>query len=462
MKAHAFHPDELAEWSGGSWSSRPSAAITGFCQDSRQLKPGEIYVAIRGERHDGHAFINEALAQGAAGAIADRDHFQSGQAAGGPLLSVENTRLALLDIAAAWRSRLPGSVGGVTGSAGKTTVKELTADILSSIGPTARTRGNWNNDIGLPLSLLAMTREARYGVFEAGINHIGEMKQLCAVLQPQWAIITTVGIAHLEYFGTVERIAEEKAVLAASVPGSGFVVLSADEPWYEFFRSRIRARVVSVSLAPGADADYTASRRGETVRFADRKGEQGGECEMPLPGEYFIRNALLSAAAAAQLGADLNTAAEQIGRFKPLGLRGNRICAAGVTIINDAYNANPLSMSAALQSLSGEACSGRKWAVLGDMGELGPTGPGEHRRIGEYLAKSGIERLVTVGPLAEYIGRGAVQSGFARENQVSCAGLEEAAIALRDAQAGDIVLLKASRTVRLENLIELFNKDRSL
>lgn len=461
MTAHVFQPDELAEWSGGAWTGRPAGPVTGFCQDTRELKAGDIYVAIRGERHDGHEFINDAMAQGASGALVDRDFAHSGKSVSAPLLITANTRLALLDIAAAWRTRLPGLVGGVTGSVGKTTVKELTADILNALGPTARTRRNWNNDIGLPLSLLAMKKDARFGVFEAGINHMGEMKQLCVVLRPQWAVITTIGIAHLEFFGSVEKIAEEKAVLAASVPESGFVVLSADEPWYDYLREKISARIVTVSPAPDAKTDYTASRRAGRVQFFDRRRGQSCECEMPLPGDYFIRNALLSVAASGQLGVELRAAVEQISRFKPLNLRGNRIDVSGVTFVNDAYNANPVSMAAALQTLNEEPCSGRRWAVLGGMGELGPTGPNEHRRIGAALAETRIERLVTVGPLAEHIGRGAVQAGLAASNVTPCAGLEEAAVALRDAQTGDVVLLKASRTEHLENIIELFTKDRN-
>ncbi|MGD9873396.1 MAG: UDP-N-acetylmuramoyl-tripeptide--D-alanyl-D-alanine ligase [Kiritimatiellia bacterium] len=458
MTAHGFNPDDLAEWCGGTWTSRPSA-VTGFCQDTRQLKSGDLYVAIRGDRQDGHDFVEDAINKGASGALVGREYVQSGKSSGVPLLAVGNTRLALLDLGAAWRSRLPGSVGGITGSVGKTTVKEMTAGILETGGPTARTRGNWNNDIGLPLSLLTMAQKDRFGVFEAGINHIGEMKQLSIVLQPQWAIITTIGVAHLEFFGSVEKIAEEKSVLAAHVPENGFVVLSADEPWHDFLRKKICARAVTVSLDARVNADFTAKLNGRSVQIMDHACGKSCECEMPLPGEYMVRNALLSVAAARQMGISHEDAAAKISAYKPLKLRWNRTETNGVIFINDAYNANPVSMSAAVRTLDGESCTGRKWAVLGDMGELGPTGPEEHRRIGEVLAKTGIERLVTVGPLAAEIALGAFSAGFGKSRATVCPGLDDAAVALRDAAAGDMVLLKASRAGHLEDLIDLFSKN---
>lgn len=459
MTAHRFNPDDLAEWCSGAWTGRSPHAITGFCQDTRLLKPGDLYVAIRGDRHDGHHFVNDAMDRGASGALVSREFAESGKAPDVPMLAVADTRLALLDLGAAWRARLPGSVGGVTGSVGKTTVKEMTAGILAASGPTARTLGNWNNDIGLPLSLLTMTPQDRFGVFEAGINHVGEMKQLCAVLQPQWAIITTIGVAHLEFFGSLEKIAEEKSVLAARVPEGGFVTLSADEPWHDYLRGRIRARAVTVSLDAAAGADFTAECRGRIARIIEREGNKSCECEMPLPGDYMVRNALLAVAAARQLGVSLEDAAAQIAAYKPLKLRWNRIESSGVIFINDAYNANPVSMLASIRTLDVESCEGRKWAVLGDMGELGPAGPEEHRRTGAALAKTGIERLVTVGPLAAEIACGAMGAGFPSSRTVVCASLEDAADALHGAAAGDMILLKASRAVHLEDIIDLFNKN---
>ena len=245
--ASRFQPDRLAEWAAGEWVPSPPAAINGFSHNSDTAREGDLFVAIRGTRVDGHAYVAEARRRGACGAIVRRERVM-GLAATGPLLAVADPVAALQAIAAGYRRQAAARVIGVTGSTGKTTVKELIAGMLATTWSTARTLGNWNNEIGLPLSLLAMESDTQVGVFELGISHPGEMAPLCQISRPDWGVVTTVGPVHLEFFPSVEAIANEKGELLRRLPAEGVAVLSVDDPYFSILRNCVPGRLITVSL----------------------------------------------------------------------------------------------------------------------------------------------------------------------------------------------------------------------
>ena len=236
-----FEADQLAAWTGGRWTRTPAAAVRSVRHDSSEAGPGVLFLALRGANTDGHRYVDHAFARGAAGAVVE-EAFAAGRPDAGPLLVVGDTRRALGDLARGHRARMTGRVVGVTGSVGKTTVKDMAAAVLAAAGPVARTRGNFNNDIGLPLSLLDADPAAAHGVFEIGMNHPGELAALCALLRPAWGLMARVGPVHLEFFADEAAIAGEKATLLRALPADGLAVLAADEPWLGLFRAAAPCR----------------------------------------------------------------------------------------------------------------------------------------------------------------------------------------------------------------------------
>jgi UDP-N-acetylmuramoyl-tripeptide--D-alanyl-D-alanine ligase len=446
-----FNPDDLAQWTGGRWRQRPRGAVCGVCHDTRTLGAGQLYLAIRGERVDGHDYLGQAFAAGAAAAVVE--HIPE-SVADLPLLLVEDTLGALQQMARGHRRRLAGKICSITGSVGKTTVKELTAAILRKEAATAATPGNWNNDIGLPLSMLAMDPVQRFGIFEIAMNRPGEIAALAALLQPDCGIMTTVGLAHSDLFDSVADIAVEKSAMLQALPQDGFAVLSRDEEWYRMFASVTAADIVTVALAGDADFRGCVLDAGHRMRIEGPRLKL--ELDLPLPGEAFRRNALLATAAASMLGAGPQSIRSAVAEYRPLAMRWELSKIAGVEIINDAYNANPISMRAALKTFAGLECHGRRWMVLAEMGELGSDSPQAHRDIGAIAAGSA-ERLIAVGRGGAMIADGAVAAGMAPA-AIWRSGdpVEAAAILAEQCRAGDAVLLKASRLARLEQVLDNF------
>ncbi|MCX7819384.1 MAG: UDP-N-acetylmuramoyl-tripeptide--D-alanyl-D-alanine ligase [Kiritimatiellae bacterium] len=449
----------LARWCGGRWT-RPAPPVRRVVHDSREVEPGDLFVAIRGDRFDGHDFVADAAGRGAVGAVVER-----GAAArlnmSLPLLVVEDSRRALAEMAARHRARWRGRVIGITGSVGKTTTKELLADVLATQGRTARTPGNRNNDIGLPLALLNAPPDLRWGVFEVGISHPGEMEPLAAMLQPDWVVFTRIGPAHIEFFGSEAAIAREKAQLAANLPPRGTVIAAADEPWLEVIRSATRARIVTVALE--APADFVG--RVESTAEGPWLEVRGGagfvlRCRLPVRGEPFARAALRAAAVAALAGADPEAAAVAIAEFRPLPMRGEEQIVGGVRWINDAYNANPLSVRAAVETFAADRAP-RKWLVLGGMHELGATAAEAHRQVGREVARGEWAGVITVGDLAAGIAEGAAESGRPALRLYRCANVEEAAQCLAELlRPGDAVLLKGSRAEHVDRVVEEWARRR--
>ncbi len=450
--APRFQPERLAEWAVGKWVSSAPAVITGIVHDTRAVSEGDLFVALRGTRADGHAFVADARRRGACGAIVRREQAAE-LAATGPLLAVADPLAALQDIAAGYRRLVAARIVGVTGSTGKTTVKELIAGMLAPLWRTARTRGNWNNEIGLPLSLLAMEPDTQVGVFELGISHPGEMAPLCRMARPDWGVVTTVGPVHLEFFPSVDSIASEKGELLRQLPAGGVAVLSVDDPHFAALRDCVPGALITVSLASPADYRLEAGAAADLVTVRERATGESCILRMPMPGRHSRHNVLLATAVARGLGVSWAAIAEGLARYTPPPMRWETHEAGGVTLINDAYNANPLSMRAALETFRDLAVPGRKWLVLGDMRELGPRSGEEHAVLGRQVAEGDWASLVAVGELGAVVADGAVAAGWPPERVFRGAATEGVAFLADRLRAGDAVLFKASRGMHLEDAV---------
>ncbi len=448
-----FDPRLLAEWSGGEWIPAAPERIGGITHDTRAIRPDDLFVAVKGARFDGHTFVAEARRSGACGAVVRRDA-AAGLAATGPLLVVEEPVAALQAIAAGYRRQSGATVIGVTGSVGKTTVKDLIAGMLATTWRTARTRGNWNNEIGLPLSLLAMGPGTQTGVFELGISHPGEMAPLCRIAQPDWGVITAIGPVHLEFFASVEAIAREKGELLRSLSPGGTAVLSLDDPCFPVLRELVPGRLVTVSMT--AEADYRLEPCGtsDIVIVRERSTGTTFSFRMPMPGQHNRHNVLLATAVARGFNVPWPALASALEQYTPPPMRWETREAHGVTLINDAYNANPLSMKAALDTFRSMPVNGRKWLVLGDMLELGEQTTEKHAAVGRSLAGGGWAGLLAVGPLGARLADGAEEVGCGGMDVVRCATAGEAGGLLAErVKAGDAVLFKASRGLHLEDAV---------
>jgi UDP-N-acetylmuramoyl-tripeptide--D-alanyl-D-alanine ligase len=414
MQQVKYSAAECAAWVSSDWKkSATNFPIRGICHDTRTLKPGDVYIAIKGAAHDGHSFVTQATKQGAAGIIVEKD-FPNIEI---PQMVVPDTMVALWALAAGVRRRWAGTVIGITGSVGKTTVKELIASVLSQKGTVAKTLGNWNNDIGLPLSMLAADRNADFFVFELGMNHPGEIAPLAGLLKPDWVVITEIGKAHIEFFQGLEGIAEEKASLLAYADNA---LLDETSEWFELFRSKCKGRIVTFGSEP--------------FTFIP-----------PLPGEHMIRNSRRAAALGLALGVSPEAVQAGLSAFQSAPMRWERTLHNGIVFINDAYNANPLSMRAALTTFAQLPCEGRRFAVLGGMRELGAQGDAEHRELGQFVDTLKLDSVITIGEAGAQI---------VCDSMAGLDKIEAVDILRTHLRAGDMVLFKASRGEKLETILE--------
>lgn len=449
----SFAPIDLARWSRGVWRPTPRM-LTGVSMNTKTLKPGDLFFALEGAKADGHDFVADAVGRGAAGAVVRAEFAAKHPTL--PLLAVADPAQALRDMAAGYRRTLTTEFIAVTGSVGKTTVKEMTADLLTTMGVTARSHGNFNNDLGLPLSLLAMEPNAQFGVFELGMNHPGELAPLCKLLQPSVGIVTMVGPVHFAFFDSVQAIAEEKAEVLRCLPKDGLAVLDADGDWFALLRNAVRCRLVTTAFH--AAADYGAQpdpAQSGAFTVTERTTGDRVTLQNSVPGAHHIRNALLAVAAARTQSVSWENIRVALAAFQPVGLRWQRSAWHGATIINDAYNASPPSMAAALKTFAETPATGQRWLVLGGMRELGAAAEDLHNALGHVVAELKDVRLVTVGELGAWIAAGAFEAGMDAEKITICDTCSVAAGVLRDhLSSGDMVLLKASRGEKLEQVIQ--------
>ncbi len=438
---------ELAAATGGSHvgADREFGRVT---QDSRAVGAGSLFVAIKGERFDGHEFVAQAERAGAAGALVER-RVESPL----PQVVVKDARKALGDYAAHWRRGFRLPLVGITGSSGKTTVKEMTASILRQRGATLATRGNMNNDIGMPLTLLELDASHRQAVIEMGTNHPGEIAYLARIAAPTVGMVTNAGPAHLEFLKDVAGVAREKGAMYSEMAADGVAVINADDPYAPLWREMAgKRRMLSFGFSPQADCHpmpgvlRQSAAGGWQFHLATPQGSL--DVEVALPGRHNVANALAAAAAAMSAGATLTEVRE--GLAKAPATAGRLIVKpglAGSRLIDDTYNANPLSLAAAVEFAV--SLGGRSWLALGDMGELGDSARGLHEEAGRRAHASGIERLYALGPMSKH----AVDTFGAGGRWFEDADALNAA--LRDEITADVTLLvKGSRSMRMERVVD--------
>lgn len=448
--------NEMAQWVNGSWSILPTFPFTSVTQDSRKASVGSLYVALKGEHHDGHDFVEAAFRQGATAAMIARTWAPPAHLAHLPLLLVDDPAKALHMLAKGYRKTLQKRtrVLGITGSAGKTTLKELAAAMLSGAGKTDATIGNYNNDVGLPLSLLSVSKDAAYAVIEAGISHPNDMDSLAETMSPDAAVISAIGPAHIEFFGTEEAIAAEKAKLLATVPPTGFVVLSLETHAYQVLKDACQARVVTCSIKD-EQAEWYGEPIAKGIIRVHHADEPAVLLNSGLCGEHNASNVLLAYVAARSLGASQEAALKGLKTFQPPAMRWEQMDVGHFHVINDAYNANPLSMQAALETFAGTPEPNEKVVCVGDMLELGADAEDRHYAVGLQSGNGPWRLLVGIGKASRAFIKGAIDAGYPLAQTVSFETTEEAKEQLPLLlKQGDTLLLKGSRSMRLELLIE--------
>lgn len=444
---------DLAALSGATLRGADlTAVVTGpVLIDSRLAVPGSLFVAFKGERVDGHDFAAQAVAAGAVAVMGERARD------GVPTLQVDDVLTALGRLARRLLDRLPGStVIGLTGSSGKTSTKDLVAGLLERVGPTVATVGSYNNEIGLPLTVLEATADTEFLVVEMGARGVGHLRELTGIAPPRIAVVLNVGSAHLGEFGSMEAIAVAKGELVEALPADGLAVLNADDPLVAAMATRTAARALTFGVTPGADVRAEGVEMvGGRAQFRLVAAEGSADVALAVYGAHQVSNALAAAAVALHSGLSVDAVADGLTRARPRSRWRMEVSerADGVTVINDAYNANPESMAAALHSLVDLAGERRTWAVLGEMRELGRAAAPQHDAIGRLAADLGVDRLVVVGPDARAIHLGAGHAAGGPTESVRVADRDAAVRLLTQELApGDVVLVKASRSAGLERV----------
>ncbi len=435
--------------------------IKGISIDSRNIKKGELFVAIKGDRFDGHDFVAEAIRKGAWGALVERAALESryDKLCGlKNIVPVEDTLFALQEMSHIHRKKHSIPVVGITGSNGKTTTKEMLAAILKLRGPVLKNEGNLNNHIGVPLTLLKLDARHRAAAVEMGMSASGEIDMLSRLASPDVGVITNIGPAHLEFLGTMDMVAEAKAELLANLKPEGTAVLNADDPYFETLKKKFSGRVLSFGIDKKADVSAGNIEQGKDYTdFRLRIGESGVNVRLRTMGRHNIYNALAAAAAATAVGMLIDAVKDGLEEFAPVAMRSEIKIIKGRTVLADYYNANPGSMKAALETLITLRTGARSVAVLGDMLELGQAGTEEHREIGRAAARLGVDVIITVGVLSKHIIEGAFEAGMPTSNLFAAGSHAEAADLLeKQSRNGDAVLIKGSRGVKMEKILEEF------
>jgi UDP-N-acetylmuramoyl-tripeptide--D-alanyl-D-alanine ligase len=452
MKLSLSRISELMQASG---DFDGNAVATGYSIDSRTIQPGDLFFAVKGERLDGHDYVDAALVAGASAAVVRQDCI-SRFAVKRNLLAVDDTLVALQSLGAAVRRIWGKRLVAVTGSAGKTTTKETIAHVLAAKLRVHKSRGNFNNHFGLPLNLLQLEPEHEVAVLELGMSHAGEIAELARQAQPNVGVVTNVAPVHLEFFDSIAGIARAKYELIESLPAQGIAILNADDEYVSQFGRGFRGKVVTYGIRRPADI---------AAQKIDPRGAEGTEFDLvveglrehttlPLVGEHNVLNALAAVAVAIQFGFRPSEAAAALATMSPVEKRGEVVLVGTTTVLNDCYNSNPKALKAMVDALLSMPAQ-RHIVVAGEMLELGPTGAELHRECGRYMAERGVKRLIGVRGLAQSMVEGAREAGLKSAEFVETP--EEAGERLAsEAQKGDAILFKASRGVRLEKGLEVF------
>ena len=438
--------------------------VAGLSTDSRELEPGGLFVALPGEHVDGHDFLDDAMDRGARALIVMRGPDELGGALdvaverGVAVLRVDSALHAIQSLSAWHRGRLHCPVVGITGSTGKTSTKDLLASVLSTRFAVVSTSGNRNNELGVPLTLLEANPNTDVVVVEMGMRGTGQIAALCGIARPTLGLVTNVGTSHIELLETQEAVADAKAELAAAVPEEGTVFLNGDDAYAERIAGVTRAPIVYYGLSDrcAVRAEDIVLDEESRAEFTLTAGSEPFSVVLGVPGRHNVYNALAAAAVGLALGCTPEEVAAGLGTAELSAMRMQVFeTARRVTVVNDAYNANPVSMRAAIETLAAMQPEGRRIAVLGDMAELGSLTELAHFRLGELVGRLPVDVLVTVGPRAQRIAEGARAAGMAPGVVRPCATVEEASEVLDDLLGtGDAVLVKASRVMGLERVVD--------
>ncbi|MDB6121923.1 MAG: UDP-N-acetylmuramoyl-tripeptide--D-alanyl-D-alanine ligase [Pedosphaera sp.] len=445
-----------AACAGEQLSGSPEVLVNHVCSDSRQAQAGDLFFALSGEHFDGHEFLAEVAQKGVAAVVVERAKAPR-DLAGCAVIAVDSPRQALGRLAARYRMDFELPVIAVGGSNGKTSTKELLAAVLRQKFKTLWSEASFNNDIGVPVTLLKLEKTHQAAVLEVGTNHPGELAPLVKMIQPKFGIITSIGREHLEFFGDLGGVAEEEGWLAELLPTNGTLFLSGDSEWTEQIVRRTRAKVVRVGLVAGNNwrvHDLKLDAQGVAFQLDALNSAYSGEYRINMLGRHQAVNAVFAIAIGADLGLSPAEIQRGLNECKSAKMRLQVLNWNGICVIDDAYNANADSMLAALQTLQEMPCAGRRVAVLGDMAELGAHSEAAHEEVGRKTAELGVNRLFTIGKMAGVMGRAARAAGMSEVGEFADVGT--AADAVKSfLKAGDVVLLKASRATRLERLVEM-------
>lgn len=442
----------------GSRASIWAEIAQGYSIDSRTVGSGELFFAVKGDRLDGHDFVDAALARGAVGAVVSREHSQRFEDQS-RLLVVEDTLVALQTLATAVRRVWGKQLIGVTGSAGKTTTKEAIAHVLAAQFRVLKSEGNFNNHFGLPLMLLKIEPEHDLAVIEMGMSHAGEIRALAKIAQPEIGVVTNVAPVHLEFFDSIAGIARAKYELIESLPANGTAVLNADDEYVSLFGRGFKGKVISYGTHSAADvrAEKIRSRGAEGSSFDVVTANGRQAVAFPLVGQHNVLNALAAISVGLARGMTLSETVDALATLKPADKRGQVLQLGNITVINDCYNSNPKALNAMVDALASMKAN-RRIVVAGEMLELGPAGEEMHRAAGQHVGEKKIDVLIGVRGLAQAMVDGARSTGASAE---FVATPQEAGEWLaREARDGDVVLLKASRGVKLESALEAWQARR--
>ncbi|OFX13123.1 MAG: hypothetical protein A2V59_09680 [Armatimonadetes bacterium RBG_19FT_COMBO_69_19] len=453
---------EVQRATGGRIAGAPGSAdtvVTGVTTDTRSLRKGGLFVALRGPRADGHDFIADAFRGGAAAVVASR--IPGGIT--GPVVQVADALRALADLARHYRRTLSVTVVGVTGSVGKTTTVKMCEAALRTRLNVVRTRDEWNAEIGVPLTLLGLEPAHQVAVIEMAMRGLGQIAELVDIASPQIGVVTTIGESHLELLGTIDNVARAKGELIDGLPDDGVGVLNRDDPRVYALAARSRARVVTYGMHPDADVhavDVESMEQG--IRFTIVAQAQRADAALRTWGTHNVGNALAAAAVALACGLDVEAAAEGLAAYRPPKMRLQPVPLGDVLVINDAYNASPASMEAAFDVLEALAHGRRTVAVLGEMKELGPESPRLHREVGVSLARRRAALLVAVEQGGRQIAEGAAAGGMPPEAIIHLPSVDAASERVRGLiRPGDVVLVKGSRALGMERIVDAIVEART-